>query len=94
MAEALGVASSIIAIVQITQKIAALGKKSIHTTDHAHSVLSKLLGRLTAYKGLFERLRVKAKSHESNAIRLSAPGSCGWPISCMQRRFIVHQEHT
>jgi hypothetical protein len=87
MAEALGVASSIIAIVQITQQIVALAKKNIHTTDHAHSVLSNLLGRLTAYKGLFEGLQVQAESHESNAIRLSALDHVGGPLAvCKDER--------
>jgi hypothetical protein len=80
MAEALGVTSSIIAIVQITKEIVALAKRNIHTTDHAHSVLSSLLGRLTAYKGIFEGLQLQAESHESDAARLSALNFVGGPL--------------
>ncbi|KAF2647725.1 hypothetical protein K491DRAFT_291504 [Lophiostoma macrostomum CBS 122681] len=80
MAEALGVAASIITIVQITKEIVALAKRNIHTTDHAHSVLSSLLGRLTAYKGLFEGLQLQAESHEADAIRLSALDHVGGPL--------------
>ncbi|KAM5354928.1 hypothetical protein ACJ41O_001574 [Fusarium nematophilum] len=43
MADPLGVTASIIAIVQITKEIVALAKKNIHTSEHAHSVLSSLL---------------------------------------------------
>jgi hypothetical protein len=81
MAEPLGVASSIIAIVQITQQIVALAKRNIHTTDHAHSILSNLLGRLTAYKGFFEGLQVQAESHESGANRLSVLDHVGGPLT-------------
>ena len=80
MAEALSVVSSVITIVQITKEIVALAKKNIHTTDHAHSLLSSLLGRLTAYKGLFEGLLLQAESRESDAIRLSALDYVGGPL--------------
>jgi hypothetical protein len=80
MAEALGVASSIISIVQITKEIVALAKKHIHATEHAYSILSTLLGRLTAYKGLFEGLQLQAESHESDTIRLSALDYVGGPL--------------
>ncbi|KAL2074758.1 hypothetical protein VTL71DRAFT_8537 [Oculimacula yallundae] len=81
MAEAVGVAGSIIAIVGLTQQIVALAKKNIHSTEHGHTVLSNLLGRLTAYKGLFEGLQVQAESHESNAIRLSVLDHVGGPLA-------------
>ncbi|XMA08807.1 hypothetical protein WAI453_001598 [Rhynchosporium graminicola] len=58
-----------------------VAKNDVLINEHGHSVLTNLIGRLTAYDGPFEGLQNKAECNESNTIRLLAQDHIGGPLA-------------
>ncbi|CZT02037.1 uncharacterized protein RAG0_09365 [Rhynchosporium agropyri] len=71
-----------------------VAKNDVHINEHGHSVLTNLIGRLTAYNGPFEGLQNKAESHESNTIRLLAQDHIGGPLADSSGGKILNKDIT
>lgn len=93
MAEALGLVGSIIAIVQITEEVIKISRKYIHTEKETLSVLAQLVGKLSAYKGLFEGLQLQAEIDESNSVRLSSLKHLNGPLdACLEALKVIEEK--
>lgn len=74
--EALGLATSIVAVVQISTRVVALCTKCIESVDETSNALRLILIEVSALKGLFEPLKVLVCFDKDTTVletQLSAP---------------------
>ncbi len=91
MAEALSVLASVVAIIQITDRVTTLARSMVHTKQDVHSVLVALVGKLCAFKGLFDGLRMQIEMNESDSARLTAWKHIDGPLEASKEALLKVQ---